>query len=131
MKFLTTLATLSLLFFTALPAQALEGRASWYGRETCRANGTVYGVNCRTANGELFNENGLTAAGCNHTFPRGSRVRVTNLANNRSVVVRVTDTGGFCRWRGRRARILDLSRGAMSRLGGIRSGVINVRANRE
>ncbi|MFH6781447.1 MULTISPECIES: septal ring lytic transglycosylase RlpA family protein [Methylobacterium] len=79
-------------------AQAQSGRASWY------ASGH------RTASGERFNPNGLTAA--HRSLPFGTRVRVTNEANGRSVVVRINDRGPFAH-----GRIIDLARGAGKAIG--------------
>ena len=61
-----------------------QGTASYYGREL---------AGNRTASGERFNPNGLTAA--HRTLPLGTRLRVTNVANGRSVIVRVNDRGPF------------------------------------
>jgi rare lipoprotein A len=72
------------------------GRASWYGK-------LFHGR--RTANGERFNMNALTAA--HRTLPLGSYVRVTNPATNDSVVVRINDRGPYVR-----GRVIDLSYGA-------------------
>jgi rare lipoprotein A len=85
--------------------------ASWYGPGF---NGR------RTANGETFNQNELSAA--SKTLPLGSRVRVTNPANGRSVVVRINDRGPYV---GRRQ--LDLSRRAAQQLGMVRRGTARVR----
>ncbi|MGX7704272.1 septal ring lytic transglycosylase RlpA family protein [Methylobacterium sp. Gmos1] len=79
-------------------AQAQSGGASWY------ASGH------RTASGERFNPNGLTAA--HRSLPFGTRVRVTNQANGRSVVVRINDRGPFAH-----GRIIDLARGAGRAIG--------------
>ncbi len=73
-----------------------------------------------TANGERFSNSEFTAA--HRTLPFGTRVRVTNLGNGRSVVVRITDRGPFVE-----GRILDLSRAAASELGFLEEGVISVR----
>ena len=88
--------------------------ASWYGP---RFNGL------HTATGEVFHQNDLTAA--SKTLPLGSRVRVTNVANGRSVVVRINDRGPFVR-----GRNLDLSRGAAQRLRMIGAGTGKVRISR-
>jgi rare lipoprotein A len=64
----------------------------------------------KTASGELFDMNALTAA--HRTFPFGSRVRVTNRVNSRTVVVRINDRGPFVR-----GRVIDLSRGAAAAIG--------------
>ena len=73
-----------------------------------------------TASGERFSNSELTAA--HRTLPFGTRVRVTNLGNGHSVVVRITDRGPFVE-----GRILDLSRAAASELGFLEEGVISVR----
>ncbi|SHL13973.1 septal ring lytic transglycosylase RlpA family protein [Phytopseudomonas punonensis] len=88
-----------------------EGKASYYGK--------AHHGN-RTASGERFNQNALTAA--HRTLPFGTMVRVTNLNNDRSVVVRINDRGPFAR-----GRIIDVSRKAAESLDMIRSGVAPVR----
>lgn len=85
--------------------------ASWYGP------GFVGRV---TSDGETYNPEELTAA--SKTLPIGSRVRVTNTYNGRSVVVRINDRGPYVR-----GRSLDLSRGAARRIGLIKRGVCRVR----
>jgi rare lipoprotein A len=89
-------------------AQKLQdGPASWYqmGR--------------KTANGEAFDPNGLTAA--HRTLPFGSKIKVVNERNGRSVVVRINDRGPYAG-----GRIIDLARGAAESLGMTESGVIRV-----
>jgi rare lipoprotein A (peptidoglycan hydrolase) len=73
-----------------------------------------------TSNGETFNMNDLTAA--HRTFPFGTRVKVTNLENNKTVVVRVNDRGPFVE-----GRIMDLSMGAAKELDLIRTGTTRAR----
>jgi rare lipoprotein A len=85
--------------------------ASWYGR---RFHGH------RTSSGELFNENRLTAA--SRTLPMDSMVRVTNLANGKSVVVRINDRGPYVG-----GRAIDLSRAAARRIGLTHEGIGAVR----
>ncbi len=80
------------------PAAAQSGAASWYGSGS------------RTANGERFNPNGMTAA--HRSLPFGTRVLVKNIRNGRSVVVRINDRGPFVR-----GRIIDLARGSARALG--------------
>jgi len=87
------------------------GVASYYGR---RFHGRL------TANGERFDMNALTAA--HKTLPFGSRVRVTNQRNGRSVVVRINDRGPFVR-----GRQIDLSRHAGEQIGLISTGHANVK----
>ena len=73
----------------------------------------------KTSSGERFNQLALTAA--HKTLPFGTRVRVTNLQNNRSVVVRINDRGPFIE-----GRIIDLSRYAFSRIGDTGTGLLDV-----
>jgi rare lipoprotein A len=88
----------------------LSGMASWYGPG-------FHGR--RSASGEVFNQNALTAA--HRTLPFGTQVRVTNLANGQSVVVRINDRGPFGH-----GRIIDLSAAAASNIGLRASGVARV-----
>jgi rare lipoprotein A len=87
-------------------------------RGTCEAS--YYGAGGRTSSGEAFHADALTAA---HKFlPIGSKVRVINRNNDRSVVVRINDRGPFVP-----GRCLDLSSAAMQAVGGLGSGVIPVK----
>jgi len=90
------------------------GVASWYGMETYRQKDGHM-----TANGEAFNPNGLSAA--HKHLPLPMFVRVTNLANRRSIVVRVNDRGPFVE-----GRIIDLSAGAAKKLGFYEKGTARV-----
>lgn len=92
-------------------------KPSVLSRGSCEAS--YYGSGGSTASGESFNPSDLTAA--HKTLPMGSRVRVTNRNNDRSVVVRINDRGPFVP-----GRCLDLSTGAMRAVGGMGSGVIPV-----
>ena len=74
----------------------------------------------KTSSGERFNQLALTAA--HRTLPFGTKVRVTNLMNNRSVIVKINDRGPFID-----KRIIDLSRYAFSKIGDTDSGLINVK----
>jgi rare lipoprotein A len=93
------------------PTVVETGLASWYGR---RFHGKL------TASGEVFNEEKFTAA--HRTLPWGSRVKVTNLANGKSVEVRINDRGPFGK-----GRIIDVSRAAARVLGIVGSGITTVR----
>ncbi|GIW28031.1 MAG: hypothetical protein KatS3mg070_1394 [Meiothermus sp.] len=88
-----------------------QGLASWYG---ARFHGR------RTANGERFNKHYLTAA--HRSLPFNTRVRVTNLKNGKSVVVRINDRGPYIR-----GRIIDLSFAAAQMLGMHPHGVVMVK----
>lgn len=91
------------------------GIASWYGYETYRQKGGHM-----TANGEAFDPNGLNAA---HKYlPLPTFVKVTNLKNRRSIILRVNDRGPFVD-----GRIIDLSAGAARKLGFYSKGTAKVR----
>ncbi len=91
-----------------------RGRASWYGR---RFHGKP------TASGEPYDMYGMTAA--HPTMPIPSYARVTNIANGRSVVVRINDRGPFLR-----DRVIDLSYAAARKLGYIATGSALVEVER-
>ncbi|GAB4329220.1 MAG: hypothetical protein Kow0037_04170 [Calditrichia bacterium] len=89
----------------------LEGLASYYGKD-------FHGK--PTASGEIFDMYALTAA--HKTLPLGTICRVTNLANHKSVIVKINDRGPFVP-----GRILDLSYGAAQKLNALADGVIRVK----
>ncbi|NQV83808.1 MAG: septal ring lytic transglycosylase RlpA family protein [Rhodospirillales bacterium] len=97
------------------PAEDFEfeetGVASWYGTQ-------FHGR--RTANGETYDMNALTAA--HRTLPMPSYVRVTNLENGRSLILKVNDRGPFAR-----SRIIDISRRGAQLLGFHKAGTAKVR----
>ena len=88
-----------------------QGTASYYGREL---------AGNRTASGERFDPHGFTAA--HRTLPLGTKLRVTNVANGRSVIVRVNDRGPFVG-----KRVIDVSLGAAREIQMVRSGTAQVR----
>ena len=88
----------------------LTGVASWYGPG-------FHGN--RSANGEIYNQNAFTAA--HRNLPFGTQVRVTNLNNGLSVIVRINDRGPYVR-----GRIIDLSAAAARTLGMMQTGVAPV-----
>ena len=90
------------------------GVASWYGNETLRQKDGHM-----TANGEAFDPNGLSAA--HKLLPLPVFVRVTNLKNRKSIIVRVNDRGPFIG-----DRIIDLSTGAAKKLGFYKDGTTEV-----
>lgn len=79
------------------------GGASWYA------------LTSKTASGERMNPAGMTAA--HRTLPLGSKVRVTNQSNGKSLVVRINDRGPFIK-----GRVMDLSKGAAQKLGFVNAG---------
>ena len=92
-----------------------KGIASWYGEETRKKKGGYM-----TANGEAFDPDGLNAA---HKYlPLPSYVRVTNLDNGKSIILRVNDRGPFIE-----DRIIDLSAGAAKKLGYFKRGTARVK----
>ncbi len=88
------------------PTGLSDGLASWYGEES---QGSL------TASGETFNMDAMTAAHPN--LPLGTKIKVTNLRNHRSLVLRINDRGPFIP-----GRLLDVSRAAANRLGFMKSG---------
>ena len=97
-------------FMAALACDGVTGRASYY---CCEHHGRA------TASGEIFNQNAMTAAMPNRS-ELGRSYRVTHAG--RSVVVRITDTGGFAKY----GRVIDLSRASFERLAPLGRGVIEV-----
>jgi rare lipoprotein A len=89
----------------------LASVASWYGPG-------FHGR--RTANGEVFNQHAMTAA--HKSLPFGTKVKVTNLNNGRSVIVRVNDDGPHIP-----GRVIDLSQGAAAKIGMLSSGTAPVK----
>lgn len=100
--------------FTAFSALADIGHASFYGRELAGR---------RTASGEVFRPEGMTAA--HRSLPMGTRLKVTNLGNGKSVVLRINDRGPFVR-----GRLIDVSQGAARQLGFVAQGTARVRIER-
>jgi rare lipoprotein A len=90
----------------------IKGKASFYGSEF---NGR------KTANGEIYDETALTAA--HRTLPFGTVLRVTNLRNGLSVIVRINDRGPF-----HPDRVLDLSKTAAEEINLIMYGVTDIEA---
>lgn len=89
----------------------LEGVASYYADDY---HGKL------TSNGEVFNMNDLTAA--HRTFPFGTNLRVTNLENKKTIVVRINDRGPF-----KDGRIIDLSLAAAKEIDLVRNGTARVK----
>ncbi len=88
-------------------ASAQCGKASWYA------------LTSKTASGERMNPSAMTAA--HRSLPFGTKVRVTNSRNGKSVIVRINDRGPFVR-----GRVIDLSKAAAGRLGFIGAGHTSV-----
>jgi rare lipoprotein A len=88
-----------------------EGVASWYGPD-------FHGK--KTANGEIFNTNDLTAA--HRTLPFGTIVKVISLENEKEIIVRINDRGPF-----KKDRVIDLSMAAAQELDVVKHGTMNVK----
>ena len=101
------LAGVLLVAASTAPALAQCGSASWYA------------LYSQTASGEQMDPSELTAA--HRTLPFGTKLKVTNQKNGKSVVVRINDRGPFIK-----GRVIDLSKAAANRLGFISSGVTNI-----
>ncbi len=93
-------------------AHTMEGTAAFYNS---RLNGR------KTASGQIFSNAGLTAA--HNTLPFGTKIKVTNVKNNKSVVVRVNDRGPTTP-----GRVFDLTRAAAAKLGYLKAGTAEVKA---
>lgn len=105
------MALLLLIFFFSTTAHAQQrGKATYYSK---RATGA------RTSDGSRLHHDSLTCA--HRTYPFGTMVKVTNLSNGKSVIVKVTDRGPFSR-----GRIIDLSYRAAQEIGMLSAGVAMV-----
>lgn len=93
------------------PTKVLHGKASYY-----------YGrwIGRKTANGEIYRAHDVTAA--HKTLPFNTKVRVTNLRNNKSVVVRINNRGPYIK-----GRIIDLSLAAARQIEMTKAGVVPVK----
>ena len=107
------LLSIIILLLVAGTASAEIGKASFY---TVKSSGLV------TANGERYNEDAFTCASMSHKF--NTLLKVTNIENGKSVVVRVNDTGNFKK---KYNRIIDLSKGAFSKIADLKLGIIRVK----
>lgn len=113
MKSSHVLASICIAFTAAAASGSAAQAEGWTGKASFYSHGA------RTASGARFQPRALTAA--HRTLPFGTKLRVTNLLNNRSVTVTVNDRGPFAR-----GRILDVSAGAADVLGFRRAGTARV-----
>ena len=104
-----------------LPLPSRPYSASWYG---------VTGDTCdpwkhtRTASGEVFNENAMTGASWGFKF--GTLLKVTNLGNGKSCIIKINDRGPGRRLY-RKGRVLDLTRGSFQKIAKLSDGVIKIK----
>ncbi|OGH97562.1 MAG: hypothetical protein A2104_03000 [Candidatus Melainabacteria bacterium GWF2_32_7] len=110
-SFIASRGNISATFARKYLGKEEVGVASWYG-------GVFHGK--KAANGSVYNKHEFTAA--HKTLPFGTLVKVTNLNNNKSCIVKITDRGPFVQ-----GRIIDLSRAAAKETGIIQSGVSRVK----
>lgn len=111
-----------LIVLLAILNLAMVGKASWYSSpDTCRFNPDP---KCKMANQEsLYDaERNSESFGASWTFPLGALVKVTNLQNGKSVIVRITDRGPAKRLE----RIIDLGKMSFARLANPKEGIIKV-----
>lgn len=108
---LSTTLLISILFFVT-PITSNAATASYYGKGF---NGKL------TASGEVFNKWAMTTASNSHKM--GTKLKVTNIANGKSVIVKVNDRGGFSKY----GRTLDLSRGAFAKIADLDKGLCKVK----
>lgn len=108
------LSVLVSILLTPCAAQKQHGKASYYSKKSTGA---------RTASGQRLHHDSLTCA--HKHYPFGTMLKVTNLSNNKSVIVKVIDRGPFGR-----GRIIDLSWGAAKAIGMLSQGVASVRVER-
>jgi len=99
------------MVFASTPSVEI-GKASWY---SINCNGGT-----QTASGIKLSNNALTAA--HKTLPMGTKVKVTNLSNNKSVICTITDVGPFIR-----GRIIDVTVGVADKLGFKKRGITKVK----
>ena len=102
---------ITIISLISICANAQLHSVSWYG-------GSFHGK--KTANGETYNMHAMTAASNSHKM--GTKLLVTNPKNNKSVIVKVNDTGGFAKY----GRTLDLSKGAFAKIADLNSGTCKV-----
>ena len=102
-----TLVAVSIAAFQGV-ASAQTGRASWYS------------LTSMTANGERCNSKAMTAA--HRSLPFGTKVKVENLKNGKTVVVRINDRGPFIG-----GRVIDLTKAAAGKLGFVSAGTAKVK----
>ncbi|WP_306173949.1 septal ring lytic transglycosylase RlpA family protein [Pseudoalteromonas shioyasakiensis] len=113
-KVITTSIIISVLFgCSSVPSAGLseQGQASFYAD---KYQGRL------TASGESFSQKAFSAA--HKTWSFGTKVRVTNLANNKTVIVTINDRGPFVR-----GRVIDLSKQAFIEIADLNDGLIDVR----
>ena len=113
-------AAIIILFHSCHPAESTTLTASWYDRASCLKESGQH----KMANGKELNDEGFTAASWDYKF--GTRIRVTNLKNNKSCIVTITDHGPSRRLYAK-GRVLDLSRRSFESIANLNEGVIPIK----
>jgi rare lipoprotein A len=109
------------VLFLAFAATSCHRKTTPSGSETGMASYYAESYNGKkTANGEIYNSSALTAA--HKTLPFGTKVKVTNLSNGKSVKVRINDRGPFVT-----GRIIDLTKKAAKKIDMVNAGVVKVK----
>lgn len=125
MKKLAILLTILLTTFCTIQSntkvlpRTKQTTVQHHGRFTATYYGNRYKTTRLTANGDVFDKNAMTCAAPKH-YAFGTRLRVTNVENGKSVVVRVNDRGGFGN------NVIDLTHGAFGKIADHSSGRIKV-----
>ncbi len=112
-----------MVFLASSPVSGETLTASWYSVESCLKEGTS-GI---MANGRKLDDSKFTAASWDHAF--GTRLKVTNIDNRKSVIVTISDRGPNKRLY-RQGRVLDLSKAAFQAIGALRKGVVRVKIDK-
>ncbi len=112
------------IFGVCTIAQADTLQASWYSKASLIKEGTWKNGETMMANGKRFDENALTCA--TRLYPLGTMLLVTNLDNNKTVLVKVTDRIGkrFAKTR------IDLSKAAFSKIASLDKGLVDIKVNK-
>ena len=123
MKLLSTINKTILLFLlviAAVPQAAATNKWAGYKQQGKASYYADKFQNRKTASGELYKHSLKTAA--HNKLPMGTRVKVTNLANKKSITVKINDRGPYVK-----GRIIDLSKSAFQAIGSTKSGLMNVK----
>ena len=110
--------------FLLLAVSCSAETASWYSVESCKREGTWRKYGGRMANGKIFDDTKLTCASWDYPF--GTKLKITNTENGKSVIVEVTDRGP-AKSLYRKGRTVDLSKEAFSVIASLNRGIINIR----
>jgi rare lipoprotein A len=105
--------------------RVIAGTASWYDSKSVKREGTCHAEKCYTASGKEIHElesMGVDFCAADKRYKMGSRLKVTNRSNGRSVIVKVVDRGGFKKY----GRSCDLSKQSFSKIADLKKGVIKV-----